>query len=73
MYYNNHGKRYHFGKESVTYSQAVEKCTAMCGTVFEPKTMDTNKKVFAAAKPIIGTTMWIGIHDINNEGRYIEN
>jgi hypothetical protein len=63
--------RYYFGNKWVTYREAVNTCTDLCGQLFEPKSSDTNRKVFTAAKPLIGFAMWIGLHDIHNEGRYM--
>ena len=56
-----------------TQSDAVKTCKNLGGKLFEPKSANVNKDVliFARTKGIaIGKGIWIGIHDITNEGKF---
>jgi hypothetical protein len=65
-----HGQPYHFDKQKVTYDQAVDKCKSRLGKLFEPKDLETNKKVYEAAVLAMGeSNIWIGVNDKATEGR----
>jgi hypothetical protein len=57
------GKHYHFVDQNVTYDQAVEECKSF-GKLFEPKDLETNKKVYEAAVQAMGkSSIWIGVNN----------
>jgi hypothetical protein len=64
------GNPYHLDDRYVTYDEAVAECKSFHGKLFEPKNLETNKKVYEAAVQAMGESIiWIGVNDRTTEGR----
>jgi hypothetical protein len=57
--------------KGLTYNESVNECNSLGGKLFEPVDEATNDFVHKAAYPSLGKWIWIGVNDIDEEGRYI--
>ncbi len=57
---------YLLSRDKVPYHEAAKICQEEGGKLFEPETREINDAVYAA---FAGCSYWIGIHDVDQEGR----
>ena len=68
------GKCYYIG----TYRKSAEDADRFCKTIFhgrlfEPRSLDTSKKVHTFALSVKNTHFWIGVNDKDNENSWVYN
>ena len=63
---------YHIDYSEKTFTEAKAFCNSLGQKLFEPKNLQANNEVAELAKTAgITGELWIGIHDISNEGNFI--
>ena len=66
------GTLFWFVKRKLNYGEAIINCNENGGKLFEPRNADSNFLVYQMAKAAFDNVdrIWIGINDIEMEGRY---
>ena len=66
------GTMFWFVKRKLNYGEAIINCNEYGGKLFEPRNADSNFLVYQMAKAAFDNVdrIWIGINDIEMEGRY---
>ena len=65
------GKWYLF-KNKLDHSNAIDFCNQLGGKLFEPKSENVNNEIRQMAKDKgFNQYLWLGIHDISNEGHFV--